>query len=84
MLLIAATLPFHLLDWLAHLMGIAYPPDLLLLAAVLFSFVLQFHLTMALSRISEQVTKLAQMLAISRIEGDGSGNNPAHYRSNPD
>src|ERR1039458_49814 len=46
MVFLSATLPFHLLDRAARFVGIAYPPDLILLIAVLFLFAFTFQLSM--------------------------------------
>ena len=65
MLFLSLTLPLHLLDRMAHLVGVAYPPDLLLLLAVLFLFVLVFHLTVSLDRLSARQTAIAQEIGIA-------------------
>jgi len=64
MLFMSATLPLHLLDHLASLVGIAYPPDLMLLAAVIFLVVLVFQLSLSLARLHEQHTSLVQEFGI--------------------
>jgi hypothetical protein len=64
MVFLSLTLPLHLLDRVAHLVGIAYPPDLLLLVAVLFLVVLVFQLSVSLARLSAKQTTLVQDIGI--------------------
>jgi hypothetical protein len=64
MVFVSATLPLHLLDRVAHLVGIAYPPDLVLLLAVLFLIVLVFHLSLSLDRLSTRQTALVQEIGL--------------------
>jgi hypothetical protein len=64
MVFLSLTLPLHLLDHVAHLVGIAYPPDLLLLVAVLFLVVLVFQLSVSLARLSAKHTTLVQDIGI--------------------
>lgn len=64
MVLVSATLPFHLLDRVSHLVGIAYAPDLVLLLAVLFLMVLVFHLSLSLARLSAKQTALVQEIGL--------------------
>jgi hypothetical protein len=80
MVFVSATLPIHLLDRVAHLVGIAYPPDLVLLLAVLFLIVLVFHLSLTIDRLSTKQTALVQEIGLltavtppnSGTEGEGS------------
>jgi hypothetical protein len=79
MVFVSATLPIHLLDRVAHLVGIAYPPDLVLLLAVLFLIVLVFHLSLTIDRLSTKQTALVQEIGLLTAvtpsspdtEGDG-------------
>src|SRR5450759_1720757 len=64
MVFLSATLPFHLLDRAARFVGIAYPPDLILLIAVLFLFAFTFQLSMGQAQLNEKNTKLAQEIGI--------------------
>jgi hypothetical protein len=64
MVFVSATLPIHLLDRVSHLVGIAYPPDLVLLLAVLFLMVLVFHLSLSLARLSAKQTALVQEIGL--------------------
>ena len=61
---LSATLPLHLLDHVAHFVGIAYPPDLILLIGVLFLVALVFHLSIALARLSAKQTVLVQEIGL--------------------
>ena len=72
MVFLSATLPLHLLDRVAHFVGIAYPPDLLLLLAVLFLVLLVFQLSVSLSRLWSKYTTLVQEVAIERALPPGS------------
>lgn len=64
MVLVSATLPLHLLDHFASVVGIAYPPDLILLLAVLFLVVLVFHQSLAIARLNERHKSLVQEIGI--------------------
>ncbi len=67
MLLASATLPFHVLAHLASVLGIAYPPDLLLLLAVVFLLMLVLKLSSTVSLLSARVTTLAQEVALDHL-----------------
>lgn len=64
MVLLSVTLPVHLLDRISHLVGIAYPPDFLLLLAVLFLVALVFQLSLSLARLNQKHTTLVQEFGI--------------------
>jgi hypothetical protein len=64
MVLLSATLPLHVLDRVSHFVGIAYPPDLILLVAVLFLVALVFQLSLALARLSAKQTVLVQEIGL--------------------
>ncbi|MGH9061732.1 MAG: DUF2304 domain-containing protein [Acidimicrobiales bacterium] len=68
MLTLSLTVPFHLLDHVAHLVGVAYGSDLLLLAAVVFLVLLVFQLSIAVARLSARTTRLTQDLGLLRLE----------------
>jgi hypothetical protein len=65
-----------LLEKLAKLVGIAYPPNALFLVAVAFILLLLLNFSAALSRLQDQTRILAQRLAIlearNRHDDDGS------------
>lgn len=56
------------LDLIAQVLGIAYAPAALLLVAFLFSLALILHLSMVVTRLTDQVTRLAQTIAILQAE----------------
>ncbi|MHB8682122.1 MAG: DUF2304 domain-containing protein [Acidimicrobiales bacterium] len=64
MVFLSATLPLHLLDHLASVVGIAYAPDLILLLAVLFLVVLVFQLSLSLAKLNAKHTALVQEFGI--------------------
>jgi hypothetical protein len=64
MVFFSATLPLHLLNWLASQVGIAYPPDLLLVLGVLFLVLLVFQLSVSLARLNDKHTALVQEFGI--------------------
>lgn len=80
MVLLSATLPLHVLDRISHFVGIAYPPDLILLVAVLFLVALVFQQALALARFTAKQTVLVQEIGllaakfdgVSRIESDSA------------
>jgi hypothetical protein len=61
---LSATLPLHILDHVAHFVGIAYPPDLILLIGILFLVALVFQLSIALARLSAKQTVLVQEIGL--------------------
>jgi hypothetical protein len=56
------------LDFVARSLGIAYAPSALLLVAFVFILALILHLSMVVSRLSAQTTRLAQTVSIQRAE----------------
>ena len=68
MVFFSATFPFHVVDSLARLVGIAYPPALILLLAVVFLIVLVFQLSLSLSTLTAKQTRLVQELALLASE----------------
>jgi hypothetical protein len=86
MVALSLSLPFHLLDHIAHAVGIAYPPDLVFLVAVLLLIALIFHLSKQVARLTKQNTALVQEFGIltATLHGDpqqppaeGAGVQPA-------
>lgn len=53
-----------LLEFVANLIGVAYPPNALFLIAFGFVMVLLLHFSLAVSRLSDQTKVLAQRLAL--------------------
>jgi hypothetical protein len=56
------------IDMAARLFGVAYPPSVLLLAVVVVGFLLAMHYSISLSRLAEHNKRLAQEMALLRIE----------------
>ncbi|MGN7384363.1 MULTISPECIES: DUF2304 domain-containing protein [unclassified Paenibacillus] len=52
------------LDWLAVRLNVSYPPSLLYVLAVLGILFILLHLTVAVSRLTERTTRLAQSAAL--------------------
>ena len=55
------------LDVAARLLGVAYPPSVLLLAVIGLGFAAAIHFSISLSRLDEQNTRLAQEIALLRF-----------------
>lgn len=56
------------IDRAAIFFGVAYPPSLLLLGAILAGLTLAMHFSVALSRLSEESKRLAQVVALLEVE----------------
>jgi hypothetical protein len=67
----------HFIDRLAALIGVAYPPSLLLLGSIFAGFVLSMHFSVALSRLSKENKRLAQEIALLRLELNRGSVKPA-------
>lgn len=63
-LIILTFLP-HLLESMARLLGIASPVNMIFFLGFCFSLIIIFTLTVALSRMSARVRKLAQSIALN-------------------
>jgi hypothetical protein len=55
------------IDRLGDLVGVAYPPSVLTLMTTGFTFLVLIHITVAISRLSEQNRELIQELGLGRI-----------------
>ncbi|MBX6772839.1 MAG: DUF2304 domain-containing protein [Chloroflexi bacterium] len=66
--LIAVSLWRRSLDIAARLVGVAYPPSVLLLAGIILGFFLALHYSVSLSRLTDQNKRLAQEIALLRYE----------------
>lgn len=64
MIFFSATLPLHLINWLAKQVGVDYPPVLLLILALVFLILLVLHLSISLSRLNDKHIKVVQEFAI--------------------
>jgi hypothetical protein len=54
------------LEWAARVLGVAYPPSVLLLAVIGLGFLVALHFSISLTRLSEQNKRIAQDLALLR------------------
>ncbi len=61
------------IDRLGALFGIAYPPSVLTLMTTGFTFLLLIHLTVVVTRLSEQNKELIQEMGLGRTEGTKRG-----------
>ncbi len=57
-----------LLEYISHLVGIFYAPSFLFLIAFLFLLLITLHFSVVISGLSEKNKKLAQELALLRLE----------------
>ena len=65
--LIYLSIDRHAIDRLANLLDIAYPPSLLTLMITGFTFLLLIHITLIISRLSEQSKEMIQELGLVRL-----------------
>jgi hypothetical protein len=66
LLLIIVSLWRDLLETVARIAGVAYPPSVLFLAAIVLGFLLAMHFSVSLSRLANQNKRLTQELALLR------------------
>lgn len=64
--LVLAPLLVHQLDRLAYMLGIEYPPALLLLLAIIGLMLIIFQLSLAISHNSDQIKVLSQEIGLLR------------------
>lgn len=63
-----------ILDYVAILVGVSYPPSLLFLTAFIFVLLILLHFSVVISILTDRTKHLTQELAILRAEGpDGAG-----------
>lgn len=67
-ILLVLSLSRDLLEYIAHLLGVIYPPSFLFLLAFLFLLSITLHFSVVLSGLSEKNKKLAQEIALLRQE----------------
>ncbi len=60
----------NLLDKVAQVAGIAYPPSLLFLMAFIFLLLIVLHFSVVISKLSEKNKKLAQEMALLKAAMD--------------
>lgn len=63
--------------WLARLMGIATPSNMLFLLGMLFLLMLVFMLSTALSNAQKKIKQMAQEIALMKTGTDGRAQTPA-------
>jgi hypothetical protein len=78
-LLIILSLWRDLLETVARITGVAYPPSVLFLAAIVLGFLLAMHFSVSLSRLSNQNKRLTQEVALlkHRLEPEQPPSPPA-------
>jgi hypothetical protein len=64
LLLIIMSLWRDLLETVARIVGVAYPPSVLFLAAIVLGFLLAMHFSVSLSRLANQNKRLTQEVAL--------------------
>ena len=67
LMLFLAVFPYSL-DWLAHLIGISYPPALFLTLCVVFLIIIDFNYSKKIADMQRRITDLAQELSIVKAE----------------
>lgn len=77
--LLALSIHRPLLDWLAGLFGIAYPPSLLFLVTFLFLLLIVLHFSLVLSSHRDSIRRLGQTVALLErgLEAQRSTKQPA-------
>jgi hypothetical protein len=79
--LVLTPLLIDYLDLIAHAIGIAYPPALIFLLAIISLLLILFQFSMQLSRFSDQIKVLTQELALLRAQvEDAARSAPAEER----
>lgn len=66
MVALSFTVPFNLLDRIAHAVGVHYGSDLILLAAIVFLVLLVFQLSVMVAKLAARTTRLSQELGLLR------------------
>jgi len=67
----------YAIDWFAKILGVYYAPAVLLLVAIGFGIILFIHYSIVISKLSTQVTILAQKIALleTKLKEKGSDKN---------
>lgn len=81
--LLTLSLSRNLLEYIAGLIGIFYPPSLLFLLAFVFLLLITLHFSAVISGLSEKNKRLAQELALMRqtLEEILQSQTAAHHKS---
>ncbi|MBK6799282.1 MAG: DUF2304 domain-containing protein [Acidobacteria bacterium] len=77
MVLLVLSLWRGLLHTVAGLVGVAYPPSVLLLGVIATGFLVSMHYSVSLSRLDQQNKRLAQELALLRLQVEKAAETPA-------
>jgi len=67
-ILLVLSMSRDLLDYIAHLLGVNYPPSFLFLLAFFFLLLITLHFSVVVSGLSEKNKRLAQEVALLRQE----------------
>lgn len=67
-LMVGLSLSKDFLEGISKLVGIYYPPSLLFLVAFLFLLLINLHVTVVLSELSERNKRLTQEIALLKLE----------------
>jgi hypothetical protein len=84
LVLLALSIWRGLLEDVASLLGVAYPPNALFLIAFGFVLVLLLHFSLAVSRLSDQAKVLAQRLALLEERVERSVERPRGAQREPE
>ena len=70
-IMLVLSLSRELLEFIAHEIGIFYPPSLLFLVAFVFLLMITLHFSVIISGLSEKNKRLAQEIALLRQQVEG-------------
>ncbi|MNE75783.1 hypothetical protein D3C80_1719730 [compost metagenome] len=74
-ILLVVSINVHFIEWISDQLGVQYAPAILFLFGLLFCFAIILHLTIVITRLSSQVLRLTQELAILKEREDPHGQN---------
>ncbi|MNN31667.1 hypothetical protein D3C76_243790 [compost metagenome] len=75
LILLIVSFNVSFIEWLSDRLGVKYAPAILFLFGLLFCFAIILHLTIVITRLSSQVLRLTQELAILKEREDPRGQN---------
>jgi hypothetical protein len=58
------------LEWASQAVGIFYPPSFLFLVGILFVVLILIHFSITISRLHQMNKKMAQAIALLKVEGE--------------
>lgn len=73
--LLILSLNASLMEWIADQLGVKYAPAVLFLFGLLFCFSLILHLTIVITKLTKQVLRLTQEVAILKAQEALNGEN---------